>query len=241
MTWSRQQYEDRIRDRLGDLGILQHLEETAIPLALEAAIATFSKDRPAALTGTLSGDGTTQAFDLTTFTGWQPGWSRITSIEHPTGNIPRTTLDSQDYHVEDDENTLELEEPPADGTDNIKVRFTGIWAFPDDDPTDDDPAIPEVYAHAIADLAASRTIRGKAVEFARQQSTSVAGDLFQRDAGPLFQAADALKTNYEQTVLGRPADENTASPVAMAVADVDVFPASVFHRREDYIREEDYS
>lgn len=236
MTWSRTQYEDRIRARLGDLGLIQHISEDRIPLALEQALATFTKDRPAELTGTFSGDGTTQTFDLATLTGWQAGWSTVLSVEHPTGSIPRRFVDSHDYDVIDD--TIEFEDAPETGASNVRVRFAGAWAFPDDDPTNDDPAIPEVYAQAVADLAAAVIAKGKAVEFARQQSTSVAGDLFQRDAAPLFEAARTWEKAYTDTVLGRPAGEDTANQAHIAVVDVDVFPASIFHRRQDYINEE---
>lgn len=237
MAWNRTQYEDRIRERLGDLGLLQHIGEETLPFALERALATFTKDRPAEQSTELAGDGTARAFDLTAggTSTWEPGWSRVLSVEHPTGNIPRTYIDSHHYNVVDD--TIETD-TALNGT--IRVRHTALWAFPDDDATDDDPAIPEVYAQAIADLAAAHVAKGKAVEFARQQSTSVAGDLFQRDAAPLFDAARTWEKAYTDTVIGRPTDEDTASQVAGATIDVDVFPASIFHRRADYIAEEDY-
>ena len=38
MGHTRQQYEDHIRARLGDLGVVQHISETSIPSALEAAL-----------------------------------------------------------------------------------------------------------------------------------------------------------------------------------------------------------
>lgn len=241
MVWSRQQYEDRMRDHLGDLGIIQHIPETSIPLALERALATFTKDRPRTAAHLLSGDGSTQSFNLltgpTAAPDWQDGWSRIQTIEHPTGDIPKTYLDrGHDWNLED--GVLEFTDAPATGTNNIKIRHTALWDFPDDDPSDDVNPIPEIYAHAIAALAASNLIRGKAVEFARQASTSVAGDLFQRDPEPLFTAAKELKSEYEDTVLGRSGDETTPSQLGYAVADVDVFPAALLHTRAEIIAEE---
>lgn len=244
MTWSRQQYEDRIRDRLGDLGLLQHIPETSIPLALEKALSTFGKDKPRTAVHLLSGDGTKQEWDLLAGADpapdWQETWSRILSIEHPTGEIPREYLERGiDWTIED--GTLIFFSAPDTGTDNIRLRHTALWDFPDDAPGDDPNPIPEVYAQAIADLAAGNLIRGKAVEFARQQSQSVAGDLFQRDAGPLFQAADELKGEYEATVLGRPSGDEDGAPakqVAMAVTDVSVFPNSLFHQRHDLAESE---
>lgn len=236
MTWSRQQYEDRIRDRLGDLGILQHIADVQIPLALESAIGTFTKDRPRIASQSFSGDGVIQTFDLTTDGDWQNAWSRIESIEHPTGDIPKTFLDSHGWEESDGE--LRITDAPATGSDNVVVRFLALWAFPDDNPGAEPNPIPEVYAHAVADLAAGKVARGKANEFARQKSTSVAGDLFQRDAEALFTAAADFTKAYEATVLGRPAGEDSSPQVALDVMDVDVFPASLFHRRSDYIRDE---
>ncbi len=239
MTWSRQQYEDRMRDRLGDLGILQHIAETSIPLALERAIATFTKDRPRIAIASFSGDGTNQTFDLAAEPDWQNAWSRIESIEHPTGDIPKTFLDSHGWEESDGE--LRITSAPATGTDNVVVRFLALWAFPDDDPSAEPNPIPEVYAHAIADLGAAGMARSKGAEYARQVSTSVAGDLFQRDPEPLFSAAADLTKSYEATVLGRPAGDDASPQVVLDQSDVDVFPASLFHRRSDYIRDESLS
>lgn len=236
MTWSRSQYEDRIRDRLGDLGIIQHIDDTSIPLSLERALSTFAKDKPRTATHLLSGDGTTHEFDLTAgataAADWQDGWSHILSIEHPTGNVPRTYLDrGHEWELED--GTLIFYTAPDTGTNNIRLRHTALWDFPDDDPSDDPNPIPEFYAQSIADLAAANLIRGKAIEFARQASTSVAGDLFQRDPSPLFQAAAELKGEYEETVLGRADEEARGSQIGMATSDIAVFPNSLFHQRAD--------
>ncbi len=239
MTWSRQQYEDRMRDRLGDLGILQHIAETSIPLALERAIATFTKDRPRIAIQSFDGDGTNQTFDLLSDPDSQNAWSRIESIEHPTGDIPKTFLDSHGW--EESEGELRITAAPATGTDNVVVRFLALWAFPDDDPDAEPNPIPEVYAHAIADLGAAGMARSKGAEYARQVSTSVAGDLFQRDPEPLFSAAADLTKSYEATVLGRPAGDDASPQVVLDQSDVDVFPASLFHRRSDYIRDESLS
>ena len=241
MTWSRQQYEDRIRAHLGDLDVIQHVGETRIPLALETALATFTKDKPRVAAGTLDGDGTAQTFDLPTLLaadGWVDGWSTVLSIEYPTGNLPKTYVDYNATAIED--GTLYFADTPAAGTNNIRIRFNAAWAFPDDDPSDDTSLIPEVYAHAIAAKAAAQITRGIANEYAREQSNSVAGNLFTRDPSGLFEAARELEKQYKDTVLGRPTESGSATQVAMATLDVDVFPASVFHRREEYIDEEAY-
>lgn len=238
MTWSRQQYEDAVRNHCGDLGILQHLEDSRIPLALRRALATFSKDKPRIAAATFSGDNTTRTFDLTGEADWQPGWSRVESVEHPTGEIPKRHVDSHYWHHDDDTDTISFNDAPAVGTNNIRIRYTATWPLPDDAPADDAPPLHEVFSEAIAELTASLVIRGVAIEYARQQSQSVQGNLYQRDPASLFSAATDLKKSYEQTVLGRPANETTASAIAMDVVDVDVFPDALLHTRDEVIEEE---
>jgi len=236
MGHSRQQYEDRIRARIGDLGLIQHIEETQIPLGLEDALLRFSKDKPRVTSQKLSGDGTTQLFDLTVDADWALSWSRVLEIEHPTGDVPRTIVDSHGYEVDDETDLLTLTLAPVTGVDNIRVKFTATYPFPDDTTTTD--LIADVYFNAIAAKAASTILRAKAAEYARRQSTSVAGDLFRFDPADLFEGANALSKVYTDTVLGRPEGEGVKAQVAMAVSDVDVFPASLFHRRTDYIEDE---
>lgn len=239
MTWSRQQYEDRIRGHAGDLGLLQHLEDTQITTALERALATFTNDKPRTAAQTFSGDNTTQTFDLTAAADWTAGWSQVASVEHPTGEIPKKFIDAHKWTHDTDTDDLLIHDAPEAGTDNIKVRFTALWAHPDDDPSDDTNPIPEIYAQAIAELAAHHVIHAKATEFARQHSQSVAGNLYTRDAAPLFEAARNLKKAYEETVLGRPAGAGTASQIGLAVTDVDVFPDALLHTRDEVIAEEE--
>jgi hypothetical protein len=239
MTWSRQQYEDAIRAHLGDLGVLQHIDDTRIPLALRRALATFSKDKPRVTTAALDGTGTARTFDLTAEADWQTGWSRVETVEHPTGQIPKDYLDSHTWEVDDETGTITFNEAPAAGTGNLRVRYTTTWPMPDDDPSDDTAPLHDVFAEAIAELAASIIIRGVANEYARQQSTSVQGNLYVRNPTDLYAAAGSLKKAYEETVLGRPAGAGTASAVAIAVTDVDVFPDSLFHTRQETLDEED--
>lgn len=236
MGHTRTQYENAIRGRLGDLGLLQHIDETQIPIALEDALLTFSKDRPRRVSGTFSGDGTTQTFDLSTLTGWATGWSRVASVEYPAGEIPPRILDSHRYTVDEESDDLVIYFAPDAGADNIKIRFFATYPFPND--TADTDLVADVYYPAITAKAGANTLRAKANEFARQQSTSVAGDLFRRDAEPLFRGASLLEKVYTDTVLGRPTGEGDSKQVALAVGDVDTFPDSLFHRRSDYIARE---
>lgn len=238
MGHTRQQYEDRIRARLGDLNVLQYLPEVQIPLALEDAITSFSKDMPRARSTTYSGDGTARAFDLTDATSWASGWSIVTSVEYPVGSYPPVVVDATKWIVDDEADEIILFDVPDAGTDNIRVFYLASWPFPTDDPDDD--FIPDVYFPAVCAKAAATMARNKAGEMARRQSTSVAGDLYQADPTPLFEAARLLEKAYTDVVLGRPESEGLAPVAAMVTTDLDVFPASIFHRRADYIGDEEF-
>lgn len=232
MGHRRAEYEDRIRAELGDLGVLQLVQVEQVPLALEAAFATFSKDRPREASQTFDGDGTAFTFDLTddiTAPPWVPGWSTLLEVEYPAGERIPELMDPLNYRISS-AGLLTLHEDTPSATEDITVRYITTWPFPTSDPDDD--LVPEPYWHAICSLAASRLARGKAVEFARRRSSSVAGELITHDPGPLFQAAEALAAAYKETVLGRPATAGAPTPLALKHGSIDVFPDTLFHRRD---------
>lgn len=237
MGHTRQQYEDRIRARLGDLNVLQYLPDVQIPLAVEDALITFSKDHPRVRTVLFTGDAIERSFDLATGTDWVNDWSIVVRVEYPTGNFPPTNVETSDYTVDAETAELVFYEIPAAGTNNIKVAYLARWPHPTDDPAID--RIPDVYFPAVCAKAAATMARNKAGEMARRQSSSVAGGLYTADPNPLFEAARLLDKVYTDTVFGRPDSEDTGPLPAMATADVDVFPASIFHRRRDYISDEE--
>lgn len=230
MGRSRQQYEDRIRSRLGDFGVLQHVTEAQIPLALEDAINQLSIDRPREAVQTFPGDDTAYTFDLTADTtapAWQPGWSRILELEYPAGERDRRLLDLTEARV-DDAGILTLRlTTPATG-ENLAIRYTTIWTAPADDPADD--PIPDIYFNPVCSLAGSRLARWKGTEFARQQSVAVAGTVVPRNASDLFAAADGLARAYTDIVLGRPDDAGN-NPPAMITISPETFPDTLFHQR----------
>lgn len=232
MGHTRTQYLDRIRNRLGDLNIIQHLAAAPFDLALEEALATYTKDQARYASFTATGDGSAYTYDLTADADqpWVPGFSRVVDVEHPTGNRRRTMVDSRGYAERDGTVTL-LDVTPASGA-GLLIRYTTTWPHPDDDAATD--LIPDVHFPAVTALAAAQLARGKAVEFARRQSNSVAGTAVTLDPQPLFDAARHLEKVYTDTVLGRSdtAGGGTSSGVAMAVSDMDIFEHTLFHRRD---------
>lgn len=229
-----QQYEDRIRSRLGDFGILQLLDGAQIPLALELALATFSKDNPRIAAQTFTGDGATYTFDLTADAAaptFDPDWSRIISVEYPTGNRDRSYLDPHDWTVDQilGEVTL-LEATPAAG-ETVEIRYTATWPYPTDTAGDD--PIGDIWFNAVCSLAAAEVARGKGAEFARRQSNSVAGDLIQQDPTPLFEAARLLEKAYTDQILGRASSGDGPPQIGFAVTEIDHLPDALFHSRID--------
>lgn len=234
MGASRQQYEDRIRSRLGDFGVLQLISEEQLPLALEEAIMTFSNDRPRRAAQTFAGNGAAFAFNLAADVAAPPfvgSWSRIVELEYPAGGRQRSTLSLADARLEDNGTTLTLVAvTPATGQ-NLVVRYTTMWPYPTDTPADD--AIPTPYFNAVASLAGSKLARWKGVEHARQASVKVATQIVQRDPAQLFSAADGLAKSYTDIVLGRAdgagGDAGVPNAPALAVTTINHSPDTLFH------------
>lgn len=230
------QYDDRIRNRLGDLGVAQHFRGEATTLALEAALGTFSNDHPREITQTIAGDSATYNLDLDDGAAagqeFISGWSRITAVEYPAGERqPEYLEETYDWLEVHDAGTNYLRlinTTPATG-ENVKVTYTAPWPYPTDTATDD--PLPTVYADAVAALAASQMAYAKGTKLAAQQSTSVVGQINANNPEALFTAAAGLRKAYETTVLGRPASAGAAPQIGYAVTEVDVFPDAIFHGR----------
>lgn len=225
------QWEDAIRARLGDLGVLQLVQIEQLPGSIEAALAEFSKDRPRHSSKSFTGDGSAYDHDLETPDSgegtFQPGWSRIVSVEWPTGEREPEWLDPSRYilYPADGYVVRFLYDTPGSG-DGVEITYTCQWPHPDKAAATD--LIEDVYYHAVAALAAANLAQAKALEYARRQSSSVAGELFTHDPGPLFTAAKALRKTYADTVLGRGAED---PGIGLRVVDMDVFPDAIFHRQ----------
>ncbi len=233
MGHTQAQWIDRIRAWLGDLGVYQLIDSASIPGHLEAALAEYANDNPRQISELFSGDGTVFDFTLTGAgeEAWIDKWSKITEVEYPTGNRDRTLLELRDTEVLKGTATVRLiNTTPATGTDNLEITYTAIWPHPTGTDTDDE--INAIHFPAVAALAAGHVARGKAGELARRQSSSVAGELFQHDATPLFTAASDLRKYYRAVVLGQEPDQGPgdASEPALSVERIDVFPGALFHR-----------
>ncbi len=233
MGHTKGQWDDRMRGWLGDLGVYELIDGTAMPGHLEAAIAEYSNDFPRRISELFTGDGVAFDFDLTGTAkdAFVDRWSSVIEVEYPVGDRNRTLLELRDIEVLEGTDTVRLiRTTPAAATDNLKITYTVVWGHPTDTPGDD--LISDLHFPAVAALAASHTARGKASEMARRSSSSVAGELFTHDPTPLFTAAKELRDYYRAVVLGQEPDENGGggSEPALLVERIDVFPGALFHR-----------
>ena len=237
MGLSAEQYEDRIRAKLGDLGVLQLIGAEPLPIHLESALRQFSIDRPRVSEQTFDGDGAAYDFDLTADAdadAWVPGWSRVIEVEYPAGEREQAAyiLDEADWDLvragTTGDGVVRLESiTPDTGTDNVAIRYTTMWPHPTADAATDE--IPDAYGDAVAALAASKAIRAKAIEAARKQSATVRGERFDLDPEALFKAAAEAAKEYSDIVLGRPDGPSAPPQIAYATTELDVFPDAIFH------------
>lgn len=226
------EWSDRVRNRCGDLGHIQRIENHDIVLGISQALVRFAGDLPRVASGSFAGDSSTFDFDLSTVTGWTSNWSKVQSVEYPAGQrVPSYLQPGHSFLVLDDTLRL-LEDTPATG-ENVEVRVSATWPMPTEDPTVDLVVGP--YFEAVAALAAAETLRGIAGEHVRGRSKAIAGEIFvDTDAQAVFSQIDRLEAYYTNVVgTGTATSDGTQggsdNGVNLVVSDVDVSKHSLFH------------
>lgn len=146
----------RVRQTLMDTSSSNPSLTTAeVTQAIEAAVKTYSRDRPRTEVAAYTCDGTSVDFRLPG--RWVHGFSSVIDIEHPAGEQARALLDPLDYEVLD--TTLGgiprrlIHFPhvtPAAGTDNLLIRYTARHEH-----TDERDSVPATDYDAFVWLAAS--------------------------------------------------------------------------------------
>lgn len=224
------QWEDDVRARAGDLGVLQVIEDTLIPAAIAAALARFSRDDPLVATQTFAGDGTTFTFDLTadTAAGYAIGWSSVSRVEWPAGQRIPTYVDLHDWRVDSAGQLTLLRDTPTSGQ-NVVVEHSRRYPQPGDSAATD--LVPDPLFEPVVGLACARLLRARAARMAQDSSVSVHGAFFNLDPAPLFDAARLLEEEYRTTVLGPAAGAvgDEGGPIGYAVSDFDVSAGYLFH------------
>lgn len=225
-----QQWEDRIRGRLGEAGVLQQMPDANLELAIESALAHLGQDLARESIETFAGDGTTYEFVLP---GWVDPGSRVLDVEYPAGDRDRNFLGRADWYVAAGTSTITLINDTPAATETLAVRYTTPgYPFPDDTAATD--VVPDHLFPAVSALAASYAVHDRAVEFASKRSGTVAGVAVTREPDGLFEAARNLKKTYDEVVNGiEPSDDGdgAGTPALSITETTEVFPFSLFHRR----------
>lgn len=159
------------------------LADAEVTQAIEAAVRTYSRDRPRTTVAVYSADGTSTDYRLPA--KWVHGFSNIIDIEHPADEQARVLLDEQDYEVI--ETTLGgiprrlLHFPhltPASGTNNMLVRYTSRHEH-----TDERDTIPANDLDAFVWLAASIAAESLAGDMAHSARPTITADSVDHQAG----------------------------------------------------------
>lgn len=241
MGQSRQQWEDRTREALGDEGVLQIIGELNVDAALHSALAKLGRDYPREIDDRFNGDGTAFQFTLTAWVlGHGGSLSRMLTVEYPYDPLGGDDREEQFIDLNHEAVVLRgtailrfLTITPETGTNNIRVRYTiPLWPQPNDvTGASSADLIPDNLFVPVAHLAGHYVALGLATEMARRQSKTIRGQLFDQDSDRMFAAARNLKAVYDEHVLGiRAGGEEAKNPVAYAVTDIDSpFGVTVFH------------
>jgi len=152
------------------------LSNAEINQAVGQALRTFSRDRPRLVTGAISGDGSATAFRLPRL--WVQGFSGVPEVEYPTGNTPRTVIESEEWEILD--SVLGTQPTrlfsfrngaPASGTDNIRLRYTTVHRH-----DDEQDSIPPNDLDAFLWLASSYCAATLAARQANSSDSTIAAD-----------------------------------------------------------------
>lgn len=159
------------------------LSDAEVTQAIDAAVKTYSRDRPRTAVAVYSADGTSTDYRLPG--KWVWGLSSIIDIEHPADQQERVLLDDGDYEVL--ETTLSgiprrlLHFPhltPASGTNNVLVRYTSRHEH-----TDERDSIPANDFDALVWLAASFCAEYLAGDMAHSARPTITADSVDHQAG----------------------------------------------------------
>ena len=174
----------RVRQALKDTSATNpNLETAEVTQAIEAAVRTYSHDRPRTIVSALSGDGSSVDYRLPA--RWVWGFSHVIDLEYPAGEQYRVLLDDDDWEVLDTalggiprrvlhfpSITLEA------GTDNALVRYTGRHVH-----TDQLDTIPPDDLDAFTWLAASYGAEMLAAQSAASSRPTIEADSTDHQAG----------------------------------------------------------
>jgi hypothetical protein len=178
---------------------------------VDAALARYSKHRPAVVVEDITGDDT-QSYDLPT--SWVVGFSSLQSIEFPLGEIPPEMLDNDDYELyqSPDGWQIRLINDTPDATEDFRITYT----IPQVEAT-----VPTTDLDAVALLAAALCLEELASALVHTGDSLIQADVVNyRDK--TYQAAARAKRYRELYKEHLGLKEDDSVPAASAVVDFDL-------------------
>lgn len=152
------------------------LQDAAVKLApgdrdkmlLQAILQRYSKDRPRERVTDTAGNGTAL---IAVPAGFEDGFSIITSIEFPIGNVPPSRIRDDEWQMYRDTSALKvmlLATKPA-ASDQLRLTWTARHA-------DDGSTVPEPDFEAVCDFAAALCFEALAASYAQTSDPSILAD-----------------------------------------------------------------
>jgi hypothetical protein len=190
-----------------------HIQDAAAKLSadeLKAAIeeslgGRYSKDRPRRVVADLAGNGAQSEWDVTTISGWQDGFSQITEIEYPQGQLPATMLDNDDWTIYESPTVRSLRFRFALGSGKAaRITFTAPHAT-------DASSMPDADFYALGALAASLAARKLSAVYTQVGDSSLAADTvnYRTKSAEYMALAKRLEQDYENLLGTAPAASRT--------------------------------
>lgn len=150
----------------------EELSPGALEMHLGEAVRYYSHVDPRISVKDYTGDGTTYNFSLPKV--WEPGFSRVRSIEYPAGEQEPEFLSLGDYEVyqaSTDVFQLRLHDTPSDG-EVLRLIYTSPHRLNVDEDT-----IPSYHRDAVTCLAAAYVAWNLAAKYAGFTDPSLVGDV----------------------------------------------------------------
>lgn len=176
---------------------------------ISSAIKRYSKHRPdVAVKDIASSDG----HDLDLPAGWSEGFSVVTAIEHPIGNVPVSLIDPEDYGLYQSPagKKIRLAADSLPSNDKVRVSFT----IPRSATT-----VPDIDVDAVCNLAAALCLEDLANVYLQTSDPTIAADVvnYRTKSSEASARAKRLMQLYKDH-MGLKEDDTT--PPASAIVDM---------------------
>lgn len=178
---------------------------------IAAALAVYSKHRPAVKVADVTGNGT---HDYALPAGWTDEFSLVRSVEYPIGDLPATLLENDDYEIYQSptDKKLRLRNNSPAASESFRVSFTVLRT---------DATVPDSDVNALANLAAALCLEELANAYTQTSDPTIGADSVNyRSKGYEFgQRAKTLRKLYNEHLGLR---EGDSTPPASAVTAMDM-------------------